>query len=148
MTLYKKIQEDWKIAFKARDTIKKDILNFVKSQLQNKAIELWKDPSDKEVIAVIKKEIKTRKESIVFLEKQNDNDSIVLERQNISYLEVYLPETMSQEQTHAVVLGTIEMLGITDLKKQRGQLMWAIMNQYWSTIDWAILNQVVTSMLS
>ncbi len=147
MSLYKKIQDDWKAAFKARETIKKDILNFVRAQLKNKEIDLGREPNDDEVIAVIKKEIKTRKESLVFLKQQWDDEEVTLEETNISYLEVYLPETMSKEQTHAVVLETIESLGITDLKQQRGQLMGAIMKQYWSSVDWALLNNVVTQML-
>lgn len=148
MNLYETIQHDWKEAFKARNGIKKDILNFVKAQLQNKAIDLWKDPSDDEVITVLKKEIKTRKESIMFLAQQGDSENVSLEEQNIAYLEVYLPEVMSEEQTHAVILELVESLWITDLQKQRGQIMWAIKNQYWAKIDWAIANKIIIWMIS
>jgi len=148
MSLYIQIQDDWKAAFKARETIKKDILNFVKAQLKNKEIDLGRAPNDDEVIAVLKKEIKTRKESISFLEWQWDTEELLLEKENISHLEVYLPEVMSEEQTQTIVLETIESLGITDLKKQRGQLMWAIIKQYWATIDWGVLNGIVTQMIA
>jgi len=58
MTLLEQISNDYKEAMKARDDVKKSVLNFVLAQIKNKKIELQKDPEDADVIGLIKKEIK------------------------------------------------------------------------------------------
>jgi uncharacterized protein YqeY len=67
MTLYEQLQADWKIAFKAREKVKKDILNFVVAQVKQKQIDERKDLSDDEVIKIIKKEIKSIHETMSFM---------------------------------------------------------------------------------
>jgi uncharacterized protein YqeY len=69
MSLNDKIMNDYKEAFKAKDTIKKEILNYIIAQMKYKKIEIQKDLQDDDIISVIKKEIKTRKESIDYLQK-------------------------------------------------------------------------------
>jgi len=64
MALYAQLQEDYKTAFKAKEKISKEILNFVIASLKNKQIELQKELTDDDVIKVIKKEIKMREETI------------------------------------------------------------------------------------
>jgi len=61
--------EDYKQAMRDKAAIKKEILNFIISQVKYKKIEIQKDPTDEDVIQIIKKEIKSRQESISFLEK-------------------------------------------------------------------------------
>jgi len=69
MTLFEQLQQDWKIAFKAREKVKKDILNFVIAQIKQKQIDTKETLTDEQVMKTIKKEIKTRAESIAMYEK-------------------------------------------------------------------------------
>jgi uncharacterized protein YqeY len=69
MTLYEQLQADWKTAFKAREKTKKDILNFVIAQIKQKQIDGKQELTDDQVMKTIKKEIKTRQESIAMYEK-------------------------------------------------------------------------------
>jgi uncharacterized protein YqeY len=69
MSLIEKIKQDYKEAFKAKDKVKKDILNYIISQIKNKQIELGYEPKDEDIIKIIKKEIKNRQESISFLKQ-------------------------------------------------------------------------------
>ncbi|MBQ7616819.1 GatB/YqeY domain-containing protein [bacterium] len=62
--LYEKLLEDYKIAMKEKQEVKKTALNFVLAQIKNKKIELQRDPNDDEIIAILKKEVKALNEAI------------------------------------------------------------------------------------
>ncbi len=78
--LHDKITADWKEAFKAKDIVKKDALNYMIAQIKNKQIEVQRELQDDEIIALIKKEIKGRQESIDFLTKANKLDDVAIEQ--------------------------------------------------------------------
>jgi uncharacterized protein YqeY len=63
------MMEQYKAAMKNKEQEKKDILNYIIAQIKYKKIELQKDPSDDEIIKIIKKEIKARQEAIDYLTK-------------------------------------------------------------------------------
>ena len=147
MTLLEKITEDYKQAMKNHEEVKKSALNYLLAQIKNKKIELRADPTDDDVIAVIKKEIKSLNETLLFLEKANKSDEIAIETQKKEVLESYLPAMLSREQTEALINETIAKLGISDLKTQRGLLMKELMAEHKSELDGAVVNDIINSKL-
>ena len=79
--LYEKLTEDYKIAMKEKQEIKKSALNFVLAQIKNKKIELQRDPNDDEVIALLKKEVKSLNEALSFLEKADKPTELAEEQE-------------------------------------------------------------------
>ena len=147
MTLLEQITEDYKQAMKNHEEVKKSALNYLLAQIKNKKIELRADPTDDDVIWVIKKEIKSLNETLLFLEKANKTDEIIVETQKKEVLESYLPAMLSREQTEILVNETIAKLGISDLKTQRGLLMKELMAGHKSELDGAIVNDIINSKL-
>lgn len=147
MTLLEKITEDYKQAMKNHEEVKKSALNYLLAQIKNKKIELRTDPTDDDVISVIKKEIKSLNETLLFLEKANKSDEIAIETQKKEVLESYLPAMLSREQTEALINETIAKLGISDLKTQRGLLMKELMAEHKSELDGAVVNDIINSKL-
>ena len=147
MTLLEKITEDYKQAMKNHEEVKKLALNYLLAQIKNKKIELRADPTDDDVIAVIKKEIKSLNETLLFLEKANKSDEIAVETQKKEILEGYLPAMLSREQTEILIDETIAKLWITDLKTQRWLLMKDLMAEHKSELDGAIVNEIINSRL-
>ena len=147
MTLLEQITEDYKQAMKNHEEVKKSALNYLLAQIKNKKIELRADPTDDDVIAVIKKEIKSLNETLLFLEKANKSDEIVVETQKKEVLESYLPAMLSREQTEALVDEMVSKLWITDLKTQRWMLMKELMANHKSELDGAIVNDIINSRL-
>jgi uncharacterized protein YqeY len=147
MTLLEQITEDYKQAMKNHEEVKKSALNYLLAQIKNKKIELRADPTDDDVISVIKKEIKSLNETLLFLEKANKSDEIAIETQKKEVLESYLPAMLSREQTEALVNETIAKLGISDLKTQRGLLMKELMSEHKSELDGAVVNDIINSKL-
>ena len=147
MVLLEKITEDYKQAMKDHEEVKKLALNYLLAQLKNKKIELRTDLTDDDVIAVIKKEIKSINESLLFLEKANKASEIEIEVKKKDILQSYLPVMLSREQTESLIDETVKKLGITDLKTQRGMLMKELMANHKSELDWAVVNDIINSRL-
>ena len=147
MTLLEQITEDYKQAMKNHEEVKKLALNYLLAQVKNKKIELRTDPTDDDVITVIKKEIKSLNETLLFLEKANKSDEIVIETQKREILQSYLPAMLSREQTETLIDETVSKLWITDLKTQRWLLMKELMANHKSELDWAVVNDIINSRL-
>jgi uncharacterized protein YqeY len=147
MTLLEQITEDYKQAMKNHEEVKKSALNYLLAQIKNKKIELRADPTDDDVISVIKKEIKSLNETLLFLEKANKAEELAIETQKKEVLESYLPAMLSREQTEILINDTIAKLGISDLKTQRGLLMKELMAEHKSELDGAVVNDIINSKL-
>lgn len=147
MSLEQKVMDDYKQAFKDKNEERKGILNYIVAQLKNKKIETQKDLSDDDVISVIKKEMKSRNESIEFLEKAGKSDDITIERNNIAILQEYVPQMLSEEQLRALVQEQITELGVQDLKAERGKVTGAIMASHKAVVDGKMLNDIMMSMM-
>ena len=145
MTLLEQITEDYKQAMKNHEEVKKLALNYLLAQIKNKKIELRTDPTDDDVIAVIKKEIKSLNETLLFLEKASKSDEVEVETQKKEILQSYLPAMLSREQTETLINETVSKLWITDLKTQRGLLMKELMANHKSELDWAVVNDIINS---
>ena len=145
--MFEKIQKDYIWAMKDKETLKKSALNYLIAQIKNKKIELQRDPNDEEIIALIKKEVKSLNEAISFLEKANKAEELQEEKEKKLILENYLPATLNEEQTKALIVTTISKLNITDLKTQRGLLMKELMATHKAELDTALLNSLINTML-
>ena len=145
--MFEKIQKDYIWAMKNKETLKKSALNYLIAQIKNKKIELQRDPNDEEIISVIKKEVKSLNEAISFLEKANKPEELQEEKEKKLILESYLPATLDEEQTKALIVATISKLNITDLKTQRGLLMKELMTTHKAELDTALLNSLINTML-
>lgn len=147
MSLEQKVFDDYKQAFKDKDDVKKGILNYIVAQLKNKKIELQKDLSDDDVVAIIKKEIKSRYEALEFLEKAEKTDEIAVEKSNIAVMQEYVPQTLTEEQLLTLVQETISSLGVQDLKAERGKIVGAIMATHKAVVDGKTLNDIIVSLM-
>lgn len=137
------IAADWKEAFKARQDVKKNALNYMIAQIKNKQIEAQKELQDDEIIALIKKEIKWRQESIEFLKKANKLDEVAIEEEIIWYLSAYLPAMMPLDQLTALVKKIVADQWITDFVKGRGEIVKTVMADYKSVVDGRMLQEVI-----
>lgn len=145
MTLTTQITESYKDAMKSKQEAKKIILNYLLAQIKYKKIEIGKEPEDGDVIQVIKKEVKSIKEWIMYLEKANKPDDLAIEKEKLAVLESYLPTMMSKENTEEVLKKIISDLWITDYAKERWKIMWEIMKNYKWQIDWGLVNEILNN---
>lgn len=145
--LYEKLTEDYKIAMKEKQETKKSALNFVLAQIKNKKIELQRDPNDDEVIALLKKEVKSLNEALSFLEKADKPAELAEEQEKKVILEAYLPAMLDKEATKKLIESLVSELQIADLKTGRGLLMKELMAKHKSELDGSLVNQIINEML-
>jgi len=90
MSLEEKITADFKASLKAHDAARTQALTFLRSQIQYAAIDKKKDKlDDADVIAVIKKLVKQRRDGLAQFEKGNRPDLVAKERAELTLLETY-----------------------------------------------------------
>jgi len=90
-------------AMKAQDKEKLSVLRMVKGAIQLEEINKKKELSDDEVIAVISKQIKTRKESITEFKKGNREDLVEQTEKEINILNEYMPAQLSEEEIIKII---------------------------------------------
>lgn len=95
-----RILEDLKNAMKAQDKDALAVIRMVKGAMQMEELNLKRELNDDEVIGVIAKQIKTRKESIVEFEKGGREDLIEKTNKEIEFLNNYMPEQLSMEEVN------------------------------------------------
>jgi uncharacterized protein YqeY len=128
MSLHDRLTEDLKLAMKARDQLRMDVIRMIKAAVLNKEMEIKKDLDDAEMSRVMTTMIKQRRESVEQFEKGNRTELAQKERQEIAILESYLPQALSSEQLSAVVDSVIRETGARSLKEM-GVVMKAVMAQ-------------------
>lgn len=103
MTILERLNSDLKDAMKSKDSFKLSVIRLTKGAIQLESINKKKELSDDEVIAIISKQIKMRKDSITEFEKAKRNDLIKQYNDEIDFLNKYMPEQFSVEEINNII---------------------------------------------
>jgi hypothetical protein len=146
MELLKKISEDIKTAMKSGDHFRLGVLRMVNSALQNKKIEKGKDGvlTEEEVMQVLTKEAKKRKESVVAFENGGRPELAENEKKELAVIEVYLPKQMSREDAAKEVE---RVLATISDKSKFGLVMKEVMKELKGRVDAGMVNELVKEKL-
>jgi len=120
-----RILEDLKSAMKNQDKELLMVIRMVKGAITLEEINKKRELNDEEVIDVISKQIKTRKESIVEFEKGNRQDLIDKTQSEIEILNKYMPEQLSEEEINREIdkaFNEIKPAGMSDMGKIMGKV--------------------------
>ena len=147
MNLNERISEDMKGAMKTGDKFKLSVLRMLKSSLQLEKINLKKDLDDKEVMSVIKKAVKQRKDSIVEFEKYGKTEEIADLQKEIDVLKVYLPEELSEEKIKEEVEEAFQNLKPESIKDM-GKVMSMVSPKVKGCFDMGVVSSKIKSRLS
>ena len=145
--LKEKLLEDLKDAMKIKNVNKKNAVQMVRTAIlqieKDKGIEV----SDEQILGIVAKEVKTRKDAIAEYEQANRDDLIEKANEEIKALEEYLPKQLTDEELVAEVKKVIEKLNATSMKD-----MGPVMKEAKATIgaqaDGKRINEVVKSLLA
>lgn len=149
MGLKETIISDFKQAFKDKDLTKKSVLSMLQSEIKNREIDLKvreEGLSDEEVVALIKKALKQRKDAANQFKEGGREELAEQELSEAAILEKYLPEQMSDEQIEQEVKKIIEDLGVTD-KSEMGKVMGVVMGKLNGKADGGKVREAVEKML-
>lgn len=119
--LFARLQGDLNESRKAQDKARVLLLSTVLADIKNKKIELRRDPQDADVVDVLRKGIKKRRESIEMYTKGGRPELADKESSEVTILETYLPAQVSDEEIRAAVRAVIEG-GATQMGAVMGQV--------------------------
>ena len=150
MSLQKRIDEDLKDAMRAKNAARLSVLRLLKAALKNAAIEkvgAEGELSDVDAVAVIRKQVKQRQDSIESFEKGGRADLAEKEKAEIAVLANYLPQAMNAEELQKIVAETIAEAGATS-RAQMGAVMKALQSKVAGRADGKTLSTEVQRQLS
>ena len=116
MMLTQQITDDMKAAMKAKDTVALGAIRMLRAAIKDKEIELGKTAEEADVIAVISKLIKQRKDSASQYIDAGRPELAEKEEAEIKVLEVYMPEQMSDDEITAMVAEAVASTGASSMK--------------------------------
>lgn len=149
MSLHEQIKTSLKDALKAKDAVRLRTVRSMLTAFMNESVATGRTPqdmlSDEEVLAVIKRLTKQRKESILQYESNARPELAVPEKEELLVLESYLPQMMSVEEIRPVAEAKKAELGIED-KAKMGMLVGAVMKELVGKADGGDVKSAVESL--
>ena len=141
-----KIAEDLKAAMKSGNKFKLSVLRMLKSALQLDSISKKHELSDDEVMSVIKKQVKMRKDSIEEFKKYGKDEEVANLEKEIEILNAYLPEEMTEEEIVKVIDEVFSELKPTSMKEMG--LVMKELNGKLTNADMTLVSKFVKERLS
>lgn len=116
MSLKAQISEDMKNAMRAKDSARLGAIRLLQSAIKQREVDERIDLSDQDVIAVIEKMLKQRRDSIAAYESANRQDLADVEKFEVSVLQNYLPQALSDDEVSALLEKVVSETGASGIK--------------------------------
>ena len=151
MSLKSKIESDYKNSLKSKDKGKISTYRLILASIKdldiaNRSGPKKKETDDNDVKQLLKKMIKQRSESIEIYKKNNREDLLKVEENEVSILSNYLPKQLSEEETKNVCLEVVKKINAQSVKDM-GKVMGELKKNYSDNLDFskagAILKEVL-----
>ena len=146
MNLNQRLKEDLKQAIKSKDSNKRDVLRFLMSAIHYREIETKVPLSDDEILSVLSKQVKQRKETIE-ASLSSRPELAAKEQAELDILITYLPKQLTSEELTSIIT-----TAITDLQKQgvpdQGIVMKTVMAQVKGKASGKTVSEIVQDLLS
>jgi len=146
MNLKSRITEDMKTAMRARDTARLGTVRLLLSAMKQKEVDERVDLTDADVLSIIEKMLKQRRESIAQYEKAARADLADVEKAEIAVLSAYLPQQMSEAEVAEAVLAAIKESGAAG-PKDMGKVMGLLKSRLAGRTDMGKLSGLVKAKL-
>jgi len=147
MSLKDKLMEDLKQALREGDERRKSAIRLAMAAIRNAEIEKRRELDDGELLQIIAKEVKQRRDSIAEFAKAGRQDLIDQEKAELEVLLAYLPRQMTREEIEEAARRVIQEVGATGLS-QMGKVMGRLMPQVKGRADGRLVSEVVRALLS
>lgn len=145
-TLNERIMNDLKQAMREEDTLARDALRMLRSDLGRREGEVGRELEEGEALEVVQKAVKGREESAQQYDEGGRQDLADKERREIEVIRRYLPEPMGEEEAREAIRAVAEELGATS-KKDMGRVMKAVMERHRGRIDGKLASRLTGAIL-
>ncbi|MBQ9280323.1 MAG: GatB/YqeY domain-containing protein [Clostridia bacterium] len=145
--LKEQLLQDFKDAMREKDALKKDTITMIRAAILQIEKDTQKELSENEVMEIISKELKKRKETLTDLEKSGREDLISKVNDEINIIKAYLPAELSREELEQIVSDTVAQLGASSMKDM-GKVMQALKEKTAGRADNRLVNELVKAKLA
>jgi hypothetical protein len=135
-----------KQAMKDQDKFRLSTIRMVRAAIKNQEIELRRPLEDNEVIDILSREVKMRRDSLQDFMKAGRDDLVKDTSAEIDIISQYLPQQLTEEEIKAIVTQTMQETGVSS-KAEMGKLMGALMPKVKGRADGKQVNQIVQQLL-
>ena len=148
MSLKDRLVEDMKAAMKAKEEgkVRLSVIRMARAAIKNAEIDKKTEFSDEQVIEVLAREVKLRRDALVEFEKADRPDKVQGLEEEIAVLMEYLPQQLSEGEIRQLALDIMVAVGATG-PKDLGKVMGAITPKTKGRADGKLVNQIVRSLL-
>lgn len=146
MNLSERLNDDMKQAMKDKDKFKLSTIRMMRAAMKNLEIDLKRPLEDTEVLDILSREIKQRKDSLQEFKKAGRDDLVTDLAAEIEIISQYLPEQLTEEEIKVIVTQTIQELGASS-KADMGKVMGALLPKTKGRADGKLVNQFVQQFL-
>tara|TARA_Y100000741_G_scaffold89531_1_gene66178 strand:- start:22 stop:486 length:465 start_codon:yes stop_codon:yes gene_type:complete len=152
MTLREKIENHYKNALKSKDKNKISTYRLILSGLkdldiQNRSGPNKKNTDDEDIKKLLKKMIKQRTESIEIYKKNNRQDLLEIEQNEVDIMFEYLPKQLNEEDTKKLCEETVKKINATSVKDM-GKVMGDLKNNNGDNIDFSLAGKIIKEILN
>lgn len=146
MNLSERLNDDMKQAMRNQDKFKLTTIRMIRASVKNLEIDLKRPVDDNEVVDILSREIKQRKDSLQEFSKAGRDDLVTDLAAEIEIISQYLPVQLTEEEIKAIVTQTIQELGASS-KAEMGKVMGALLPKTKGRADGKLVNQFVQQFL-
>ena len=152
MTLREKIENQYKNALKSKDKNKISTYRLILSGLkdldiQNRSGPNKKNTDDEDIKKLLKKMIKQRTESIEIYKKNNRQDLLEIEQNEVDIMFEYLPKQLNEEDTKKLCEETVKKINATSVKDM-GKVMGDLKNNNEDNVDFSLAGKIIKEILN
>ena len=145
--LLDRIKQDLVTSMKNKDTFALNVIRMVKASIQMEAINKKRDLTDEEIISVVEKQIKMRKDAIVEFEKGNRLDLVEQNTKEIELLKKYMPEQLSDEDVIKIIDEAFQLINPTS-SKDMGLIMKEVTPKLKGRTDMSKVSSIIKEKLN
>ena len=147
MSLKTRITEDMKAAMRAKDVDRLKAIRLLLAALKQREVDERIELTDADVLAIIDKMLKQRRESITQFEQARRQDLVQAEEAEVAVLQAYLPQPLNAAEIDAIVAEAIALAGAKS-PKDMGAVMTQVRPRLAGRADMARVSQLVKARLS
>ncbi|MGB9911016.1 MAG: GatB/YqeY domain-containing protein [Microgenomates group bacterium] len=140
--LEEKIRQDLASALKKGETLKVSTLRFLLAEIKNEVMAKQRELTDEEIVAIIRRQIKKREESITAFQQGARDDLVRKEKEEINILSKYLPQQLSSEELEKIIKQAIAEINAKN-PADFGRVMGAVMGKVRGQADGSLVSEMV-----
>ena len=147
MTLKEKLLAEMKEALRSKDTLRLNTIRSVVSAIKNQEIDRRKDLEEDEILTLVTREVKKRKEASALFKEGGRTDLMEKENREMEILQAYLPEQVSEEDLRKRIQEVIAETGAEGMK-DFGKIMKVLVPEFKGKADNAVIKELAGDYLN